>query len=120
MKNSPLIILALALIILGANVLSAKAEEKPVPAGSIQPSGEIAKKDLPSYAKIDFAKALRAALKAVPGSAILGELEVEDGTLVYSFLIVDDEKEITEVEVDAGNGKVLAKEEENDEDVDKK
>jgi uncharacterized membrane protein YkoI len=39
---------------------------------------------------------------------ILGELEVEDGNLQYSFDIVGADKSVTEVEIDAGDGKVLA------------
>ncbi len=59
------------------------------------------------WAKLSFEAALHAALAAVPGNAIQGELEVEDGTLMYSFEIVTANREIKEVEIDAGNGKVL-------------
>jgi uncharacterized membrane protein YkoI len=34
-------------------------------------------------------------------------LEVEDGSLQYSFAIVGADKKVTEVEIDAGDGKVL-------------
>ncbi len=42
------------------------------------------------------------------GAAILGVLEVEDGNLQYSFDIGGADKNVTEVEIDTGDGKVLA------------
>jgi uncharacterized membrane protein YkoI len=63
--------------------------------------------DLPNLAKISFEAALRTALAAAPGSVIKAELEVEDGNLMYSFEIVGADKKIKEVEIDAGNGRVL-------------
>ena len=71
--------------------------------------------DLPGLAKITFQQAVAAALKAAPGSIIQAELEVEGGNLMYSFRIVGANKKITEVEIDAGNGRVLDTEKEEDE-----
>ena len=82
--------------------------EKKTPAASIRPAGKVAAADLPALAKISFDAALRAALVAVPGNVIKAELEVEDGNLMYSFEIVAANKKVTEVEIDAGDGKVLA------------
>ena len=82
-------------------------EEKASAAGSIHPAKKVKPADLPALAKIPFETALKAALAAVPGSVIKAELEVEDGSLMYSFEIVGADKSITEVEIDAGNGKVL-------------
>ena len=84
-----------------------KEEKKSAVVGSIRPAGKIKSADLPGLAKISFEAALRTALAAVPGSVIKAELEVEDGNLMYSFEIVGADKKIKEVEIDAGNGKVL-------------
>ena len=75
--------------------------------GSIRPSGEVKPADLPALAIISFDQALKAAVAASPGSVIKAELEVENGNLMYSFEIVGADKKVTEVEIDAGNGKVL-------------
>ena len=83
-------------------------KETPAPKASIRPQGEVKSTDLPALAKVSFQQALTAALAATPGSVIKAELEVEDGNLMYSFEIVGPDKKITEVEIDAGNGKVLA------------
>jgi len=64
--------------------------------------------ELPALAKIPFADALKTALAAVPGKLLKAELEVEDGGLQYSAEIVTPGKKITEVEIDAGNGRILA------------
>ncbi len=75
---------------------------------SIKIDRKVADADLPSLAKISFADALKTALAAVPGRLLKAELEVEDGGLQYSAEIVTPAKKITEVEIDAGNGHILA------------
>jgi uncharacterized membrane protein YkoI len=101
----------LAALMFGPTAKSAAAEEKKSEAvGSIRPKGEVAPADLPGLAKITFQQAMTAALAKVKGSIIKAELEVEDGNLMYSFEIVGANKKITEVEIDAGNGKVLGTE----------
>jgi uncharacterized membrane protein YkoI len=82
-------------------------QEKATYKASIRPQGKVKETDLPALAKISFDDALKAAHVAVPGGVIKAELEVEDGNLVYSFEIVGADKKVTEVEIDAGNGKVL-------------
>jgi uncharacterized membrane protein YkoI len=82
-------------------------EENAAAAGSIRPAGKIKPADLPTLARMSFDEAMKAALIAAPGKIIKAELEIEDGNLMYSFEIVGDRKAITEVEIDAGNGKVL-------------
>ena len=106
---------AAALFLALATAGRAADKEKDAPKGSIRPTGEVKPADLPSLAKITFPQAVAAALKASPGSIIQAELEVEGGTLMYSFRIVGADKKITEVEIDAGNGKVLDTEKEEDE-----
>jgi uncharacterized membrane protein YkoI len=105
-----------ALLAVALPVLVTAKEEKAA-AGSIRPAHKVKDADLPALAKISFEDAMKAALAAVPGKIIKAELEVEDGSLMYSFEIVGADKSITEVEIDAGNGKVLDidKEESGDE-----
>jgi len=105
----------LALVVpFAASTLGAKEDkkerkqEKPSAKGSIRPEVKIKETELPALAKISFDEALKAAHAAAPGSVIKAELEVEDGNLQYSFEIVGTDKKVTEVEIDAGNGKVLA------------
>jgi uncharacterized membrane protein YkoI len=110
MKLSLRTLLAVAFVGMTSFLFAAEksdAKEAPSAPGSIRPKGEIKPKDLPALAKISFTAALEIALKTAPGSVIKAELEVEDGNLQYSFEIVGADKVITEVEIDAGNGKVL-------------
>ena len=88
------------------NAKEEKKEETKIVA-SIRPTGDPKPADLPALAKITFEQALKAALKAVPGSVLKGELEIEDGNLMYAFEILNAKNKIVEVEIDAGNGKVL-------------
>jgi uncharacterized membrane protein YkoI len=123
MKNLLRLLLAasaLAAFVLASTSYAADKETKETPKGTIHPKGEVKPADLPSLAKVSFQQALAAALEKNPGSVISAELEVEDGCLMYSFRIVDAKKKITEVEIDAGNGKVLDTEDEEAEKEDKK
>jgi uncharacterized membrane protein YkoI len=120
MKKRNVLFLVVALMGAAATSIAfAAKDEKKAPAGSIRPAGTVAPSDLPGLAKITFQQALSAALKKAPGSIIKAELEVEDGNLMYSFEIVGANKKITEVEIDAGNGKVLNTEDEENEKEDK-
>ena len=83
-----------------------KKDEKKVVA-SVRPAAGLKSADLPALTKITFEQALKAALAAAPGSVLKAELEVEDGNLMYSFEILNAKKKVVEVEIDAGNGKVL-------------
>ena len=89
----------------GAADVPSSAE--PTLTASIRSGHEVRREDLPSLARVSFIDALHRALAAVPGSVINGELEIEDGNLMYSFEIVTVDKEIKEVEIDAGNGHIL-------------
>jgi uncharacterized membrane protein YkoI len=95
------------------------AAEK-APKGSIHPGDKVKPADLPALTKISFQQAMTNALAAVPGAVVKAELEVEDGCLMYSFEIVGSGRKITEVEIDAGNGKVLDTEDAENEKEDKK
>ncbi len=68
--------------------------------------------ELMKEAKITRAEAAKTALAQVPQGTIKSEeLEREDGKLVWSFDIAkSDTKDITEVQVDAKTGKIVATE----------
>ncbi|MDO5675804.1 MAG: PepSY domain-containing protein [bacterium] len=61
-------------------------------------------------AKITMAQAMEAALAAVPGQVLKAELDDEKGFLLYEIKVVTADKTIMKVKVDAGDGKVLATE----------
>ena len=93
----------------------AYAADQEAPKGSIRPTGEVKPAKFPALAKITFQQSLAAALQAALDSVIQGELEFEDSALMSSFCIVGADKRISEVEIEAGNGKVLDMEREEDE-----
>lgn len=68
---------------------------------------------LQSLAKINADEAKAAALKAVPGTVKQVSLDNENGNVVYS-VAVQTVKGVTDVKVDAGNGQVLAQDNEQD------
>jgi uncharacterized membrane protein YkoI len=112
MKKLLTLTLVAGLLALAVPFATSAAAEKPdgekaAPKGSIRPTGDLKPAEMVALAKISFTDALKAALKAAPGGVIKAELEVEDGNLQYSFEIVGADKKTTEVEIDAGNGKVL-------------
>jgi uncharacterized membrane protein YkoI len=127
MKNTIRLVLAatlLAAVVIcvtnSAALAKDAADEPAMPKGSIRVDHKVKPAGLPALARISFEQALKAALAAAPGSVIKAELEVEEGNLVYSFEVVGADKSTTEVEIDAGNGKVLATEKEIDGKEDKK
>jgi uncharacterized membrane protein YkoI len=63
--------------------------------------------------KITMEQARATALKRAPGTVKSEELENEHGKLIYSFDIATSKSEITEVNVDAMNGKIVAVQQEN-------
>jgi hypothetical protein len=69
---------------------------------------------LEGLARIDRAAAEKAALGAVPGDVKETELENENGFIVYGVEIQGKDGRLHEVVVDAGNGKVLAQEMEDE------
>lgn len=60
-----------------------------------------------ALAKTSMDNAIAEALKVVPGKVIKAELENENGYLVYGVEIAKADKQIADVKVDAGNGKIL-------------
>lgn len=86
-----------------------------VKSSSVKLPRGVKKADLASHAKIDQRQAEAAALAALPGEVVKSKLDNENGYLVWQ-IDVKHAKGVTEVAVDAGNGKVLAMEAEDDED----
>ncbi len=75
--------------------------------GSISAPGQN-ESSLQKLANIDKAAAEQAALKAVPGTVHEAELETSDnGYVVYDIEVAGDDGKNHEVKVDAGNGKIL-------------
>ena len=74
---------------------------------------------LAKQAKITMTQAREIALQAAPGKVEGEELEKEKGKLVYSFDIRNSKGTISEVWVDAKNGKVVSNKEESKADEEK-
>ncbi len=64
--------------------------------------------DFPGMAKITLDQAVQKALAVVQGQVLKIELEDENGFLVYGVEVVRADRDIVDVSVDAGSGKVLA------------
>lgn len=79
-------------------------------AGAVSFSVFAKDKKLEAQAKISKAEAEKIALEKVPGGKIKdSELEEEDGKLIYSFDIkTKGTKDITEVNIDAKTGEIIA------------
>lgn len=79
---------------------------------SIHPAKDTPTKALPGLAKVSQVEAQKTALSRIkaPSTAVAeGELEVEQGCLVYSFDIrIPGKPGIEEIMVDAGTGKILS------------
>jgi hypothetical protein len=79
---------------------------------SIKPAKDTPASALPGLAKVSQADAQKTAfakIKAPSTSGVEGELEVEQGCLVYSFDIrISGRPGIEEIMVDAGTGKILS------------
>jgi ribosomal protein S3 len=72
-----------------------------------------AAKDTKQTPKITMEQARATALKRAPGKVTSEELENEKGKLIYSFDIATSKTGVTEVNVDAMNGKIVAVQHEN-------
>ncbi len=83
----------------------AMGAQKANPIGSIKVQNK--KVGFAKMAKISFDSAVNAALQAVPGQVLGAELENENGYLVYGVEILKSDHQIADVKVDAGNGKIL-------------
>lgn len=95
--------------------VAAPAETEANDATETSQSDAAEAKQLESLAKIDQAAAEKAALDAVPGEVQQTELDNENGSVVYSVEILGQDGKFQEVVVDAGDGKILAQQAEEDE-----
>lgn len=92
-----------ACITIGGVAMSA---QKANPIGSIKIKSDD-EAGFAGMAKIPFDSAVKAALTAVQGKILRVELENENGYLVYGVEVVKADRQIVDVKVDAGDGKVL-------------
>jgi len=67
----------------------------------------------PPHTKITMAEARATALKKAPGKVTSEELEHEKGKWIYSFDIATSMTDVTEVNVDALNGRIVDVQHEN-------
>ena len=97
MKIKKIICSAIAVALLTAG-MTARADE-----------GKEKEAQLEAQAKVSKADAQKTALAKVPNGTVKeGEVEREDGKLIWSFdITTPDSKEITEVNVDANTGEVV-------------
>ena len=106
---STLTIYALIAIASGASakdLQTSESGEKPV-VGSIS-AKNLSVKDYPKAAKIGSGQAAKIATDTVPGEILSLGLEKEDGFLVYAVEVVNPDSGLNELNIDAGNGKVLS------------
>src|SRR5437879_1402948 len=82
-------------------------------AASLLTAGAFATATSTAKPKITMAQARATALKKAPGTVKSEELENEHGKLIYSFDIATSKSGVTEVNVDAVNGKIVAVQQEN-------
>ena len=114
LKKAALVAGMVALPVLGWQAYAQVAPDRPIE-GTIRVMEDA---DLAALAKVTLEQAKAAALAAVPGATFAeGELEEEDGYLVYEVELVQDGREL-EVVVDAGNAAVLETEPDDDRDDD--
>src|SRR5215216_6831944 len=100
-------VLAGASVAYAANNSSSETDEDESYKGSVSVAGKN-ESSVHKLANIDEAAAEQVALKAAPGKVHETELETTDnGYLVYEIEIAGDDGKGHEVTVDAGNGKVL-------------
>ena len=60
--------------------------------------------------KITAGDAMAIALKEVPGAVVELELEIDNGALVYAVVVVGLDHAMIELEIDAGTGEILDRE----------
>jgi hypothetical protein len=100
------------LVVFGAAAVGlglARADEVEVRSGSI-PVGTRPESQLKGLAKITPAQAIQAAQARAGGRVLEVELENENGFLVYGVEIRRPDRSTVDLKVDAGNGRVLAME----------
>ena len=102
MKSRMAVLTLIAVLGIGTTIHAADTKKKSEDQATLQ-----------KEAKISLEKAREIALKKAPGTVKSSELEREHGKLIYSFDIQTSKTDITEVNVDAIDGKIIAVEHEN-------
>lgn len=69
--------------------------------------GRAEQEELARHAKLPAEEAERIATERIPGTVLFTELEESDGYLVYEVLLRDEQGRTHEMHVDAGDGRVL-------------
>ena len=106
MRRTGIVIGLAVAVVLGVGGLAVSSQREAKLTGSIAVKGN----DEAGYAglaKVSLDEAIQAALQAVPGKVLKVELEDEDGYLVYGVEIAGADRQIADVKIDAGNGKLL-------------
>jgi len=106
-------LMAASLMVSGTSFANSSESEKEIRNGTI-PIPRTTEADYPGMAKISFDQAIQKALGAVKGKVLKSELEEEDGFLVYEVEVVGQNRSVTEVKVDAGNGEILGMEQDSE------
>jgi Peptidase propeptide and YPEB domain len=112
LQNSPFLLAGLVMGLWSVAVLASSAP------CSVHPRKGASKDELKSLAKVSEDEARKTALASLkdPAKATVkeSELEAEHGCLVYSFdIAVAGKSGIEEIQIDAGNGKLLSSEHES-------
>lgn len=80
----------------------------------VQGSIKVAKKssvhDWVTLVRISAAEVVDIATKAISGTVVELELEVDDGALIYEVTVVTEKHTIVELEINAGTGEILERE----------
>ncbi len=98
-------VLVIGLTVAGASF--AASDEAGIRNGTIRVANQ-SESQFPSMARISMDQAVQKALATVQGQVLKTELEDENGFLVYGVEVISADKDIVDVKVDAGSGKVLA------------
>lgn len=106
LKSSLMLILGLSAGL--SAMASTKDAEKPV-VGSVSTKG-LSPQDYPKSASISSTQAAKIATDRIPGQILSIGLEREDGYLVYAVEVASTTSGLHEINVDAGNGKILSHE----------
>ena len=87
---------------------------EPQPEGAIKVPRKTPRHQWVQMARISAIEAIQLASAEVPGVVLALKLEVDDGVLIYDVKIVGPDDHVIELELDAGTGGVLDREEDND------
>ncbi|MGG3452246.1 PepSY domain-containing protein [Domibacillus aminovorans] len=104
-----LLVPALAVTVLGSGIAGSVIDFSAFASDSTQTevSEKVEQKQLEKKTKLTKQESVDIALKEVQGSASDVELEDEDGVIIYSVEVTDDQGQKHEVAVDANTGKIL-------------